>query len=932
MNSSPLRGDEGSGLDVDCLQSSLPGLQDFKIDEHIAGVYARYTAIHEVSSLPVWVHHFVEVDPAMLAKLDEPLGRMQGLPLEGFLRPLGHVKHEGGLLLVTDSTEGIAMDKLLRNVDPNQARRWASELSSVLGQLHAEGVIHGRLCPQSIFITAEGPKVLGAGFSGLWESVWTAMESAADLPPRCFTSLEVRLSGIEEAEPAADVFSLGTILYRGYTNSFPGEFCPLPSDRADVPRCVDGAVMVALHPEAARRQQSMDEFIDEFTGVCVRSSGEWMPRALADDAETGPSKQTWLDGSGRWLLTAPWWTLAAVVLIALAWVSVVKLAEERDRDVAETEPPAIAVEKEKPAAAEPELVEGRSDRLLELLRYADLAASLQDWFLEHEALQIAYGLAPGDLEIEARLRANPWYVRGQIRDAIVLLKLSNPAQTEWRILADFEPGGCRLDLSGNPYLQHIAGLRGQRLLSLDLSGTKVSDLSPLEEAPPRELRIKGTPVSKMSMFDPKVTSITGDSIPLPVAGHFWENPDGIRFAPSEDFLMSRCEVTRAEFELFAAAADDSTMGSGMQSLEDGEWQILGHDWRDPGFEIAPDQPVVGVSRAAAESFCDWLTRRDRASGAIGQQQFYRLPSDYEWGIAAGIEEHQMLKPSGRRDLAVRRASTNQLRIAEGYGSTSGPAEQSQAVVLARVATGLPDGQFFDLLGNVKEWCASVDDQGLDIARGMDGKRISVAAGSGRQDIGFRVVLDLGVAPEPGLGRMIAARSWKRGREIALANAFDPNNYYARQTGRAFLEARGKIVSDELRDKLDPAFTTSGGSAQFQLVRLPMPWHQAKQFAADAGGRLAGADDIRVLEQLAAIDADEPTTLWLGARREASGWLWESGDGEKRIRLPQTESEDARLLLTGSHGLRAVAANRPHAFVIQWELPQGDKVARTGGTE
>ena len=254
--SSSTGGNEGSGLDLGLLQSSLQSLEDFTLGEHLAEIYTCYGAIHSASELPVWVHHFHQVDMDVLAKLEVQLERLKHLHLEPCLRPLGHVKLEGGLLLVTDASDGQRLDTLLDKVEPATARSWAGDLSKALQLLHEAGEVHGRLCPQSIYITEHGPKLLGAGYADLWAPVWTAMDSDGKLPPRLFTSLEVRLDGIDHAAAPADVFSLGMILYRCYTKMFPGEFCPLPSDKAEVPRSVDGAVMVSMHPEAASRQHS----------------------------------------------------------------------------------------------------------------------------------------------------------------------------------------------------------------------------------------------------------------------------------------------------------------------------------------------------------------------------------------------------------------------------------------------------------------------------------------------------------------------------------------------------------------------------------------------------------------------------------------------------------------------------------------------------
>ena len=60
-------------------------------------------------------------------------------------------------------------------------------------------------------------------------------------------------------------------------------------------------------------------------------------------------------------------------------------------------------------------------------------------------------------------------------------------------------------------------------------------------------------------------------------------------------------------------------------------------WRAPGFVQTPEHPVVAVSQREAEQFCEWLTQHERTSGRIGAADRYRLPTDAEWSVAAGLK-------------------------------------------------------------------------------------------------------------------------------------------------------------------------------------------------------------------------------------------------------------------------------------------------------
>ena len=77
--------------------------------------------------------------------------------------------------------------------------------------------------------------------------------------------------------------------------------------------------------------------------------------------------------------------------------------------------------------------------------------------------------------------------------------------------------------------------------------------------------------------------------------------------------IAQTPVTKREYALFIA----ETGYDAPQNWENGSYEA-GQD----------DYPVVHVSRADAEAYCDWLSSRDDAAE-------YRLPSEAEWELAAG---------------------------------------------------------------------------------------------------------------------------------------------------------------------------------------------------------------------------------------------------------------------------------------------------------
>ena len=66
-----------------------------------------------------------------------------------------------------------------------------------------------------------------------------------------------------------------------------------------------------------------------------------------------------------------------------------------------------------------------------------------------------------------------------------------------------------------------------------------------------------------------------------------------------------------------------------------------------GWNQSQNQPVVEVSRDEAEAFCKWLTNYERRRGTIEEYHEYRLPTDLEWSRAVGLPTERGLDPASR---------------------------------------------------------------------------------------------------------------------------------------------------------------------------------------------------------------------------------------------------------------------------------------------
>ncbi|MEZ5330064.1 MAG: bifunctional serine/threonine-protein kinase/formylglycine-generating enzyme family protein [Verrucomicrobiales bacterium] len=111
-------------------------------------------------------------------------------------------------------------------------------------------------------------------------------------------------------------------------------------------------------------------------------------------------------------------------------------------------------------------------------------------------------------------------------------------------------------------------------------------------------------------------------------GKVWDNSLNMRFIPLGDIMLSRFETRREDYDLFA----EST-GRGTDHI--------------PKFPQELNHPVVGVNREDAEAFCRWLTAREQAEGLLPEDVAYRLPTDLEWSLAAGLGVERGSSPKER---------------------------------------------------------------------------------------------------------------------------------------------------------------------------------------------------------------------------------------------------------------------------------------------
>ncbi|MCC5790044.1 MAG: SUMF1/EgtB/PvdO family nonheme iron enzyme [Opitutales bacterium] len=123
---------------------------------------------------------------------------------------------------------------------------------------------------------------------------------------------------------------------------------------------------------------------------------------------------------------------------------------------------------------------------------------------------------------------------------------------------------------------------------------------------------------------------------------------GIRFLPIDQkgFLFAEFPVQRGDFALYAEETGHIPAANTMIGYRQNQGWTRKTDlsWENPGFPQEEDHPVVGVHLGDAKAFAEWLTQREQAEGRLHATQFYRLPTDREWSLAAGLRESRNAWP------------------------------------------------------------------------------------------------------------------------------------------------------------------------------------------------------------------------------------------------------------------------------------------------
>lgn len=190
----------------------------------------------------------------------------------------------------------------------------------------------------------------------------------------------------------------------------------------------------------------------------------------------------------------------------------------------------------------------------------------------------------------------------------------------------------------------------------------------------------------------------------------------------------------------------------------------GRNWNSkPSFLLGGNHPAAGVSWDDAVAFCAWLTERDRASKLIPATASYRLLSDLEWSLAAGLKVEPGTDPATRHlsdrthyPWTTKPDDWTPPMQAANLDATKIPGTADSYSYTSPVNSSTPNALgLHELGGNVSEWCADAWPNAPEerVIRGgswlsfdkdllLTSARSHAFKNSTRADLGFRCALDL----------------------------------------------------------------------------------------------------------------------------------------------------------------------------------------------
>ena len=639
---------------------------------------------------------------------------------EAFLaeaRRVARLKHDGivavydcgiqdaSCFIVSDFMDGGSLaDRIVKQKPAHEeAVRWLAEVAEALDFAHRNGVIHKDVKPANILIDQHGRAKL-ADF-GIAQSAMKSGDFAPSLGTLRYMAPEA-LQGAD-ADPRADIFSLGVVLHETLTGHIPyASYEPAVLRReiiagkqnisTDIPESLIAICRKALSLNPDQRHSSAAEFATD-----LRRTLQIQPR-----------------GGSRILVATAIGCLAVLVGAALFLGSHVF-------------PPALNAPQHSDQAvrkgeADPVPAPAVLPRPLEISGFGDLkvlegtmppAWQKPGVFAEVNGAGVAkYPRLPYTqfvVEVDMEIRNT---------HARISIVSGEPGSNVSLILGDLWPNdprqdkvACRLFTTvptGVKWIgeSHFPGktrvvlklIVNEDIKALMCDG--VIAVSSFGDSSDLCLSIAGSDGSDATIYNAKIRPLTPDDI----AATRQQHGDGLPFNPEwdsspslgksaalRDLWLSLRWIEPGEFVMGGPPSKVAETGQGGEkvTLTKGYWigvhEITQSQWaavvKENTSRIidSPYLPVNGISWSQACLFCEKLTAREKDAGRVPKGYEYRLPTEAEWEFAcrAGSDDEFSIPQA---DIPVR---------SEKFSS------------IVKAGTSRPNAWgLHEMLGNVPEWC------------------------------------------------------------------------------------------------------------------------------------------------------------------------------------------------------------------------------------